>query len=100
MGSDEKVGEVDLVLGKDGRPSEAVDVEGVSDGILALVVEGTGVVTRGVDSPMTGKGEPGDSFPESLVDDSGVVVSLDSFVLPVDGVDAVEENPFVGDLVP
>ena len=38
VGSDDKVGEVDIVVGKDGGPSEAVDVEGRRDGILSLVV--------------------------------------------------------------
>ena len=59
-------GSVDRDVGKDGGASEAVDVEGRRDVNLSLVVGRIVDVILGiaVDSPTTGKGEPGDSFPK------------------------------------
>ena len=93
MGSVAKVVEVDLevgneggssdVVGKDGCPSETLNVEDRRDVISSLVVGSIVdvILATAVDSPMTGKGEPGDSFPKSLVDASEV--NLGSFELPV-----------------
>ena len=57
------------VVGKDGRSSETVDVDGWRDDIVSLVVGNIVdvILATGVDSPMTGKGEPGDSFPKPSV---------------------------------
>ena len=57
---------VDGLVGKDGVPSETIDVEDRRDVISSLVVDSVDVIfATAVDSPMTGKGEPGDSFPKS-----------------------------------
>ena len=58
---------VDSMGGKDGCPSEALNVEDRRDVISSLVVGSIVdvILATAVDSPMTGKGEPGVSFPKS-----------------------------------
>ena len=99
VGSDTKlvvgnVGGVSVSVGKDVEASEAVDsVVGYDETSYDVDVEDCLDVTPSlvlgsivdVVSPTMGKGDPGDSFPVSPVDDSevNIVVSLKSFVLPV-----------------